>query len=324
VARFLPRGKLMTHSTATQGTIDIPPFRSFQDDLKAHFVNVFTTGGYSFPRDAEAWDLAVLYAAMKQRSISPRPRTVYWSPELKSKLAILDDVIAHALKTIETESLTGMDLNQRMSRDVEDVECHDNLFNDLGILHLHLGVRKPNPMEFVVRSGKLLFVMVREHDIYFLDLLDHDVFKYSSPALLEIVHRNWPELIAEYRCDDVFVPLEHRPALQEKRRSGFAIPTTMSDGTVYMQPGGGMGLSEIKRGKRGRINFVAVRQANNLFRSAYQIHKWCGENATNLMRQIHRHAGVALTSLRTLHLRLDDANELFLEESVSRFQFHWK
>lgn len=309
----------MMSTQATHTSIDLPSFKSFEGDLKEHFVNVFTTGGYSFPRDAEAWNLAVLYAAMKLRSISPRRRTVYWSPELKSKLAILDDAIAHALKTIETESLTAMNLNQRMSRDVEDVECHDNLFNDLGILHLHLGVRKPNPSEFVVRSGKLLFVMVREDDIYFLDLLDHNVFKYSNPELLEIVHRNWPELIAAYRLDNVFAPLEHRPSPQEKRRAGLAIPTPMSDGTVYMPPGGGMGLSEIKRGKRGRINFEAVGIANNLNRSAYDIHQWCGENATKLMRQIHRHTGVALTSLRTLHLRLDD-DELFLKESVTGIQ----
>ncbi|HRI69658.1 MAG TPA: hypothetical protein PK156_35760 [Polyangium sp.] len=315
----------MMSTQTTHPTIDLPSFQSCEEDLKEHFVNEFTTGGFSFPRDADAWELAALFVAMKQRSISPRSRLVHWSPELKLKLTSPEWArFVHALTTIEAESIAGMDLKPRMSQDVEDVELHDDLFNEWRIQHLHLADRRPNPNEFVERAAELLFVMVEEDDIYFIDLLKHE---FSDPALLELVHRNWPQLIDDSRSDHICIPHEMRPSPAEhgrRRRAGFTKPVAMSDGTVYLCPGGGIVLSERKRkkhgrGKGGHLNLEAIRNANDIHRIAYSIHKWCNENAPTLVSDIQRQTGEALTSLRTLRLRLDNDGPFF-EELITGFQ----
>lgn len=300
-------------------TTAVPSFDSFKKDLGEFFAIQLTLGGYEFPRDEDAWGLAALYYALRMRTISRRSRVVHWSAELQAKRVILAADTSLALNTIEAESLAGEDLNPRMSRRQNDVECHNDLFNDWGILHLHLGARSPRTGELARGTSNLLFVVVREDAIYFVDQRSHGAFSDDDLGLIEIIHRNWPELIAHARTEDqdpTDPTVSPGRALVKLRKAGFIVPTVLSDGACYIVPGGGVVRSKIKNGKRGRLNGDAVSCANELFNRAFTTYKWCRENAAELIDRIRVESGVTVRSLEQLHLGLDDKG-LFVVEYTS-------
>jgi hypothetical protein len=51
---------------------------------------------------------------------------------------------------------------------------------------------------FVTRDGHLLFVFIAGGCAHLLDLLDHESF--DDDDLIEIIHENWPEMIAPWRA----------------------------------------------------------------------------------------------------------------------------
>lgn len=300
-------------------TYTVPSFESFRDDLKVFFEAQLTGGGYEFPLDAKPWEMATLYYALRERIIPPVPRVVHWSAELQAKRLILTPPIALALATIEAESLAGEDLNPRMSRGQKDVQKHDDLFNHLGILHLHLGVRDSRADGLTVSTPELLFVLVRRDAIYFVDQRLHNVFSGDDAeglGLLEIVHRNWPQIIQHARFHRAHVLPEDVPSPKDQarlRKAGLIAPMVMSDGTVYGPVGGGVVMC---RGKRGRLNGYAVDCANELFNRARMIHEWCCENTIKLVELLRSDSGVTPTSLDNLHLGLD-SHGLFIVERTT-------
>ena len=81
---------------------------------------------------------------------------------------------------------------------VNDTEKTDWLLWDYAIHHLHLS-QKPGKSGFVKRSDWLLFAIVSDDDVYFVDVRPHrdHGFEWVRQDLLEIVHRNWPALIED-------------------------------------------------------------------------------------------------------------------------------
>ena len=74
----------------------------------------------------------------------------------------------------------------------------DGLLWDYGMHHLHLS-RKEGKRGFVKRSDWLLFAIVADQDVFFVDVRKHkdperQGFEWVRQDLLDIVHNNWPEL----------------------------------------------------------------------------------------------------------------------------------
>ena len=76
----------------------------------------------------------------------------------------------------------------------------DGLLYDWGIHHLHLGETFSAP-GYVERTGPVLFAIFRKDDVYFIDIRNHE--GWSDKNLLEIVNRNWPELLSIYKMEGV-------------------------------------------------------------------------------------------------------------------------
>lgn len=78
--------------------------------------------------------------------------------------------------------------------------------------------------------------------LYCIQILTHDAF--SDQALLQILHDNWPESIANYRLNgftqsDKFTAEE----IALPRKKGVQVVISVADGTVYSPIGGGISSS---------------------------------------------------------------------------------
>lgn len=70
----------------------------------------------------------------------------------------------------------------------------DQMLNNFGIYHLHLGHGLKNG--FRERTGNLLFIYIQKSNVYFLGIFPH--YKWLLEDKLEIIVENWPNLLNMY------------------------------------------------------------------------------------------------------------------------------
>lgn len=103
-----------------------------------------------------------------------------------------------ALKDIENILERGGDIYPYLSTSIDNLNYQDGLFNDWGVIHLHLG---DNPhltkQGFISRTGPLLFLYKDNGVAYFLDIFNHS--DWTNKKVLQIIQNNWPEVLDKYR-----------------------------------------------------------------------------------------------------------------------------
>lgn len=158
----------------------------------------------------------------------PKPRTVHESREL----SVAKDY-QHDYESLKTLISSGGDLRPYLSRDILKKKCpdkNDGLLNAWGIQHLHFKA---------TGTKHLLFCRITESDVFMIQTLPHEGHVWVDTDLLQILHNNWPEELALERLQglipEVF-PTDKRHALRGLNANFI---TTMTDGTVYLAPGGG-------------------------------------------------------------------------------------
>jgi len=173
------------------------------------------------------------------RLISQKPRRVVYSkefqcpPEYKNELAF-----------IVTKISEGSDLKPFMSKRIMDLsQEQDTMLSDWGIFHLHLSMIPDNrDNRFYARSDQLLLLRVDEETAYLLTTIKHKGVQnmWTLKNYLEIVHSNWPESIVKYKLEGMRLS----PPISESehavlRKTHAVTGTELSDGTLYLCPGGG-------------------------------------------------------------------------------------
>jgi len=225
---------------------------NFQRDLGRGLAEVLRAEGVTVPTDSTVDDVVLTYVNREWRRIAPRRRRTCWSRELVQRQ--LDPEIGEALNRIEAVSLRGESLTPYQSTRLVDPILGDALFNEWQIQHFHLDLPSGKPARpgFVRRTSDLLFAMVTPHAVLFVDVRPHDAF--ADKELFQIVHRNWPEVIAPWRCDEVSSASVHDHAWARKAR--VSILTVCDDGTVYAPLGGGTMLTKNPTASvvMGRVN----------------------------------------------------------------------
>ena len=181
----------------------------FLSDLKLAIVSEFRHQGISFPESADLNHLASRYLEMRIRRIEPVPRKVHFSEETHDSLGNLSreaDPKVHE-KALEAWGTvfylrhlfeSGDTVVPFQSREVNNTEPRkpDGLLWDYAMHHLHLS-RKDGRHGFVKGSRWLLFAIVADQDVFFVDVRPHvdpEKFQWVHQDLLDIVHNNWPEL----------------------------------------------------------------------------------------------------------------------------------
>jgi hypothetical protein len=202
-----------------------------------------------------------------------------------------------------------------MSTSVQYSDSEDKLYSEWKIVHLHLD---PNLSEksshqtelvhFTGRTGPILFAYFDQDGLYLLDILPHGTahpMVWSNRELVEILHRNWPNIIARYQMRNARLAEDPKDSvatteeIAEARKKGFSVMMVMQDGTTYFPFGGGMSSAG------GNIQIVG--RADALFHRCKSFLEEIKQEAGRLVSSLERAYGVKLSELR-LTLTLDEKN----------------
>jgi hypothetical protein len=304
---------------------------SFHDDARAWLAAELAEIDADVPAPDDPFKLACLYFNAALRTIFPARRTVHTSAVLRAKLAspTVDPTIVTAVREIVRRSQAGENLRPFQSTTVADARFQDQLLNDWGIQHLHVGaLHEPRKVRrarmakagrrghFIGGRNELLFAYVERADLYLIDLLDHGAF--AEKGLLETMHREWPGVISRHvgrglqgaplidgRREDV--PAAKRKALRGK----LNFMTTMDDGTVYLSPGGGFSATG--------MNMKVVMAADIFHASVERLEAWAHENEESLRSEIEKPGRIA--GELNLRLSFDDESRAMLTEPTYRIGF---
>lgn len=171
-------------------------------DLRDRLVARLERDGYEVPGEARTDVDCALMAVLRvaHRTIPARPRKVHWSGELKNKLPGMDPNIQAAVHAVAAELETGVDVNQRQTRQHYRAGYNDRLRNDLHVQHLHLGPRdqhRDKTKRHLMAGGgsDLLWIIATPEDVYLIEVLDHHAFgTFDFP---QVIHRNWKHLLGD-------------------------------------------------------------------------------------------------------------------------------
>lgn len=186
---------------------------SFKLDLANTIKRQFDQHGVRYDNNMDVCDLASGYLEVLNRRVIPTPRKVSFSEELHDSLGrLIRDVDATRRgKALEAWRATfflhyllvnGENVNGFLSRWINFAtgpKSRDGLLWDFGMHHFHLS-QNFDADGFVNRKPPdyLLFAILTEESAYFVDVRLHPNrgdLGWVRQDLLNIVHRNWPELI---------------------------------------------------------------------------------------------------------------------------------
>ena len=177
-------------------------------------------------------DVLHAYCSYSHRLIEKRPRTIH-----KADTFVCPKEVKEELDWLESKIKQGKSLIPHLNTAIQKDKL-DGLLYDWGIHHLHLGL-KLETTGFVERTGPVLFAVFRPNDVYFVDVRDHE--GWSDKELLEIINRNWPELLSIYRMTDVKPEATFTEEdIISLRKAGVNTCHELSDGNSYLSMGGGI------------------------------------------------------------------------------------
>jgi hypothetical protein len=190
----------------------------FLSDWHDIMIGDMTADGLQFSSTISKDLLVIRYFThlRKKGGQTPRPRRVHLSkefvcpPELSTGFNQLVDVLQK-----------GQDVSPYISKQVDNISAIDGMFNDWGIIHLHLGDRlDPRDGRYIVRTGPLLFLYLMADDAYLINIYEHG--NWTDKSILQTVQDNWPELIKPFVLNGV-IGLSHQPQKSNTRSSGTQV-----------------------------------------------------------------------------------------------------
>lgn len=185
---------------------------NFESDLAQIIKQQFDEQKISYEDNVDVPSLAARYLEMLNRRITPLPRRVYFSEEIHESLGKLrqqaDTEQQEAAEAwgsvflIRRLLVEGKNVNRFLSTRIDSAtgkRSRDGLLWDFGMHHFHLS-KEVGQDGFVERSDYLLFAIVKELDVYFVDVVPHPNedrdtdYGWVRQELVEIVKSNWPKL----------------------------------------------------------------------------------------------------------------------------------
>ncbi|MHA3112897.1 hypothetical protein [Acinetobacter sp. ANC 4193] len=168
------------------------------------------------------------------KTVLVKPRKVSVSKAFK-----VSDQNKNGFIKLESLFINGADVNKYLSKRINQANFTDGLLDYYGCFHFHLGEIIKD--EFIERTGELALAIVTEDEVFFIETKPHGPYTWSDKTVLEIVHKERPDLISHFRFPTLKpfkknLTLEH---IKKLRKDGYAFPVTLGDGTVYMPYKGG-------------------------------------------------------------------------------------
>lgn len=229
------------------------------DDLNNILQNELKEMGYQLSKK-DTHDLLTALFNLQDKTVNLKRRTVHISKELRTKE--IEKPYDDYLKQVRNKFKNGKDINPYLSTMSVKPYKKDLLLYDWGIHHLHLN-NKLNDKGFIERSDYILFFVIKENDVYFIDVTKHrleDRTEFSQQHLLGILKRNWSYLLESFKMKGI---TGLSPTLDDKshsllRNSGVATLVEV-DGEVFGLMGGGI--------TSAKTNLTHTRKADDILRS---------------------------------------------------------
>ncbi len=214
---------------------------SLMKDLKSLLLEQLKNGGFRFDRTLPVDAIAKQYFNIRISEIDSRPRKLHFSKQFSARQ--LTEKQKTAIDKIVSRAREGRNLAPYLSKYFLNPDNKDPLLFDWKIHHLHLGINPDvSDPRFIERTGDLLYVRVDPDDMYLIDILDHDeIDGFANKRLIEIIHQNWPQILARWKFSTLQQPSENltNQQIHVVREKCAMVFITVLDGTVYMPSGGG-------------------------------------------------------------------------------------
>lgn len=166
----------------------------FVSDWEDILINKATMSGLHFPNNTSKDKIIVGYFTNTRKNgiLRLTPRQIHISKEFACP-PDLEVGLNQLISALEN----GEDISPYFSKSVNDISETDGMFNDWGVLHLHLGDKiNPKDNHYSIRTNQLLFLYLLEKDAYLINIYAHG--NWAAKSILQTVHNNWPELIVPY------------------------------------------------------------------------------------------------------------------------------
>lgn len=200
------------------------------DDSRLNYVLANPTAG----TDEERERLLRIYYSHMHRLVYPRPRE--WK-ECKG-IAVPTELLA-GWQMLKSEVIGGRNLAPRLSRQSLTLMREDDMLNDWGVQHFHLGTQPsskyPNLME---GTKELVYAFVTKDVVYAIEIGLHG--QWANKQLLEKLVADYPEALEPFKTeakDIAFDPDEK--ATKELRKLHVNGMLKLSTG-IYVPPGMGI------------------------------------------------------------------------------------
>lgn len=217
---------------------------SYEENIRQEICNEFSKFGVACDTSKSFKETLLDYSNWRRRFIKQVPREVFFSKEIKTNAKFR--LYKKAISKIEYKFKNGQDLTPFLSTQVVNSPLKANskssssdkdvFLNAFNIHHLHLNTQyqwKPTKgITFIERSSDLLFVMIKQDTVYFLDIEKHN---FGNVNLFRIVKNNWEHLIQPYELKGL-LPLSQNYRSDEeisKLLKGGVSQNVNIDGSVY-------------------------------------------------------------------------------------------
>lgn len=289
--------------------------RAFEDNVQELAEQLISAFGlkHKQPSGTSLDDPLLRWVDFRLRSIEPKARQIVKSNRFPAQLPA---AALKALGEMEQRIVSGVDLNPYLSKTVvkNDTSANvtqrrtDGMWADWGIHHLHLSEKPAGAHQrFAVRSGWLLFVMVYENAIAFIDVRSHDESDlWTQEEMVKTFIDSWPEQADRFRINGVLASGEvHTPEeIANLRNAGINRFITHA-GSTYM----GMGQGVTSAATSTKVTLQCNKVRSNVRRLA----EWAADPSGPIMTDLAA-AGVNQPQL-SIALHPESASLMFYEKS---------
>ncbi|MGC4063732.1 MAG: hypothetical protein QM784_03640 [Polyangiaceae bacterium] len=217
-----------------------PP--AFLEDWRDQLRHELSRAGIVDPDDGsqdEGLPIEHRYFDITAHWIEPRRRRVHEARGFR-----VPNALKRAYYALRHKISEGGDLRPHQSRWTQQGFKRDDLFNDWGIHHLHLG-RRLRDDGLVERTAPVLFGVFRPDDAFILSLEDHGSahpLLWSDARHLQVIASNWPHLLRPFATEETDAHgLRASPReIQRARREGIPLTFMLDNDVAYNPPGGGV------------------------------------------------------------------------------------
>lgn len=155
---------------------------------------------------------------------------------------------------------------------------NNDLLNDWGIYHLHLGTEYDKSGK-IKRSEDLLFCIINSKSVYFIDIQGHRD-NWANKELLEIVYDNWSELLEPYELDMIPDYNYTSEEIRDFRKIGSNMCVTLKNDKTFMIGNFAMDGTSMKVVSRVNAITKELQLLENKFETDKEIVEKLGDSST--------------------------------------------